>query len=337
MNNKIKLSVIQNKNITPQSLFEYAWGGYDYISYGEDNKYPQYLWNLYLNSSIHQSIIDNTVNYIYGEGLNIDNKDLNRLTKKIIFDFIVFGGLSIQVQYNALGEKSKYSYVDFMNCRTNSTISKIYYSSDWNKYNKDYKIYDVYKDGVGDILYYRGNKTRSIYPFPMYIGSTQSIETSIEIQNYHLNGIRNNFAPSAAINYYGPIPSDEECEEIETAISEKFTGTQAANRFIINYSESKDSGVEINVLEQNNTDERFSQLKSDTMDDIFIGHRINPILIGLNPENNGFNSVEFESAFQLYNKTVIQPIQEEISELLSDLMEVEISFKPYVIPTFNKE
>ena len=40
--------------------------GKEYITYGKDNKYPEYLWNLYLRSAILQSIVNGCADYSMG-------------------------------------------------------------------------------------------------------------------------------------------------------------------------------------------------------------------------------------------------------------------------------
>ena len=41
--------------------------GKDYVSYGKDNLFPQYIWDLYLRSAVLQSIINGTGDYVIGE------------------------------------------------------------------------------------------------------------------------------------------------------------------------------------------------------------------------------------------------------------------------------
>ena len=43
--------------------------GKPYLNYGNDNKFPNYLWELYLKSAILQSIINGTADYAGGNGI----------------------------------------------------------------------------------------------------------------------------------------------------------------------------------------------------------------------------------------------------------------------------
>ena len=49
----------------------------DYIEFGEENLYPQYLLELYNGSSINNAIIKGVSAMIYGEGIDATDKDLN--------------------------------------------------------------------------------------------------------------------------------------------------------------------------------------------------------------------------------------------------------------------
>lgn len=43
-----------------------------YINWGEDNKYPNYIWDSYLKCSNLQAIINTLSDYIIGEGVLSD-------------------------------------------------------------------------------------------------------------------------------------------------------------------------------------------------------------------------------------------------------------------------
>jgi hypothetical protein len=57
------------------------------------------------------------------------------------------------------------------------------------------------------------------------------------------------------------------------------------------------------------------------------------MLFGMNPENDGFSKQEFLESFQLFNKTVIQPIQNQIVKAFDKIFDAKdtISFNQYVI------
>lgn len=343
MNEKIKYSFTNDQIsvVNPQSSYEeVVVGSNKWVNYGRDNMYPEYLWDLYLNSSTHSAIIDGKVDYIIGEGWSTGDKNKLKVLKKITFDYVLYGGFAIQLIFNAVGQIAKIQPLDFARCRVNQDLTKLYYSPKWKKYSAknitEFKIYDEteLEHQSTEIYYFRGTKTRGIYPIPTYVGSTQSIETSIEIQNYHLNAIKNNFAVSAIINLIGD-PSDEEKDELNSQIKENFVGSGAASNFMVTYGATKDEVPSIVRLESDKADERFEKLSKDTKENIFIGHRVTSgALFGLVSESTGFNSIEYQESFKLFNKTVISPIQGLLTEIINEIYNTVDTILPFQIPTF---
>jgi len=65
---------------------------------------------------------------------------------------------------------------------------------------------------------------------------------------------------------------------------------------------------------------------------LFTSFRANPNLFGIPTENLGFSSEEYESAFTLYNKTQIQPIQKTIISSFERIYgEGVIEIKPFTL------
>ena len=56
--------------------------GKEWISYGADNHYANFLEFLYLGSSIHSAIVNGVSSMIYGEGLDAHDKDNSEGTKE---------------------------------------------------------------------------------------------------------------------------------------------------------------------------------------------------------------------------------------------------------------
>ena len=98
--------------------------GRDYIEYGTEdwrNLYPQFLIDLYYNSSTHAAIINGTAEMIAGENLiatddetNLDayvklkkfmrnansKESLHQVIKKVAFDFKLQGGYALHIVWN---------------------------------------------------------------------------------------------------------------------------------------------------------------------------------------------------------------------------------------------
>ena len=74
-----------SKNTSPQVFLEHLsaytspqiieYKNKEWIAYGEDNDYFNYLISLYLNSTSNNAIINGVTNFIYGRGLSALNSD----------------------------------------------------------------------------------------------------------------------------------------------------------------------------------------------------------------------------------------------------------------------
>lgn len=325
--------------------------GKPYLNYGNDNKFPNYLWELYLRSAILQSIINGTADYAGGNGIiynenptvqklkdkaNNDGETLEDVIKKIIIDYLVFGGFSLQIINNKMGEINEIYWLDFRNVRRSKEGDKIYYSEDWVKHANDYLTYDIFnsekKQGTS-VFYFKGHISRGVYPIPRYNGALSAIETSTEISKFHLNSILNNFSGNFIINFNNGQPTEDVQAEIEKKVKDKFSGADNAGKFLVAFNDSKDNGVTVERIQDDNFDKKYESLRTDTYKEIFVAFRAIPQLFGYSLEGTGFNKQEFDEAFKLYNKTTVKPIQDDLTRTFDKIFNLDnsIGFVPFKI------
>ena len=104
----------------------------------------------------------------------------------------------LEIVYNQLNDKIAAIYhADFARYRSNEDGSCYYYSEDWGKHNPVVEKIDAFdwKNPSGkQLLYVKGySPDCKYYPLPTYLGSTGYIELDVEIANFHLNAVKNNF------------------------------------------------------------------------------------------------------------------------------------------------
>ena len=187
------------------------------------------------------------------------------------------------------------------------------------------------------IFYYKGHKTRGIYPVPLYIGALKSVKISTEISNFHLNNITKGFASNAIISFNNGEPDEDTKERLNRAIKEQFCGTDNAGSFLLMFNESKENAVEIARIQDDSYDKKYLSLTDYVKEDIFIAFRATPELFGFPKEGSGFNSEEYTQAFNLYNKTMVMPIQKDFERAFKS-MGIVIKFKTFALEdTTDKE
>lgn len=348
----LSFSVCGNEDVPVIPNMSESINNRGWVNYGKKNDFPIYLWDLYLRSALLQSIINGTADYTIGDGIEVlnassvdpdkinhKNETLDDVMKKVVGDYLIFGGFALQLIFNKLGKVGEIYWLDFRNCRTDEDEKVVYYSKEWEKCNPkriEYVRYDGTQSSGSAVFYFKGHKSRGVYPIPCYSGALNAIETSTEIARYHLASIHNNFNGNLIINFNNGEPPEEVKKEIERKINNKFSGAENGGKFLVCFNDSKDNGVEVVRLQDDNTDKKYEQLRKDTYKEVFIAFRCQPQLFGFVIEGSLFNKEEYKQAYDLYYKTVVSPIQNDIVRCLSKVYDVDEScfhFKPFILNT----
>lgn len=323
--------------------------GKEWISWGDGNKYPQYLDTLYNSSTTLQTIINGTADYVSGNQvqinveqfatkINSDGDTIEDLISMLAVDYLKYGGFAIVVIRDNLGRVAELSYIDVARLRCDKDREVFYYSEDWGKSRT--KVLRYPKFGVNDsnptsIVYYAGTKTRGTYPVPVWNAAVRSAEIDKQITDFHLNNIANGFSGGYAFNFNNGEPSDEQKAEIEREVMRKFTGSENAGRVVLSFNSDRDHALDITKLDTDNLDSKYSLVRGWCREQMFTAFRAVPCLFGLMTENNGFSREEFLQAFELYNTTMVRPIQRVICRELDKLLGVRdaVNIVPFSLET----
>lgn len=315
--------------------------GQKFVEFGDKNQYPNYLWSLYNSVSTLQSIINGTVDYVVGDEViskipTLTDRDAKKLVTDIAQDLLIYGGTYIQVLRNAFGDVAKVDTVDFRNIRTDKKNEFFYYSEDFSN-GKSYgrckmHIYPAFNDEPVSIYYSKNNK-HQVYPIPVWGSAVTAAEIENNINQYHLNNLENGFAPTAVVSFNNGVPTDDIRREIEEAFDEKYTGYENGGRVLINFADDKDHSVDISTIDVPEYGERYKALAERSQEQLFIAFRASKNLFGGVFDGIGFNTQEYDASFKLYNKTVVQPLQKKIIDMISEIYGVEdcIEIKPFTI------
>ena len=306
--------------------------GKDMVSWGDRNNYPDYLLSLYNNVTSLRSIINGTIDFVVGDGATIahtlqgdamnDKGDtIIDLIKSLAKDYLIYGGMALQVvRGEDLETISALYYVDMRYLRSNKENDVFYYSEEFGqKYVKTDKVvaYPKFIPGAqhpASIIFVKNVNTQ-VYPAPLYAASVKACEIERNIDDYHLNSIHNGFSGSYIINFNNGVPSDAIKEEIERDVNTKFAGAQNAGRIVLSFNDSKDSQTTIQKAELQDFGEKYQALAKHSRQQIFTAFRATPNLFGIPTETTGFSEQEFKESFRLYNRTMVKPIQVLIADM----------------------
>lgn len=310
--------------------------GRDYVSWGENNDYPKYLLDLYNNVPTLRSIINGSIDYVCGDkvslekdfnvrGVNSKGQSITDIVRLLAQDYFIYGGFAIQVIRNAFGQVVELYHLAMGNLRTNKECNIFYYSEDWyNGYIRQDKVlkYPIFmREGQKEAsVYFVKNNSLQVYPAPLYSASVKACEIEKSIDEYHLNEICNGFAPSVMINFNNGQPSDEVKDQIEKSVQQKFAGKTNAGRIMLSWNEGIANRTTIDQFNVQDYGAKYEALSAHSRQQIFTAFRANPNLFGIPTDNLGFSQEEYESAFKLYNRTQIQPIQRTICQSIDAIL-----------------
>lgn len=316
--------------------------GQEYFAWGDDNKYPQYLYELYSNVPTLQSIINTLVDYVCGDEITSDwIYDTNYAISDLIFDIVksyaIYGGYALSIVRNKLGDVAQISCLDFRNVRSNKEGTHYYYSTDFGEKSYGriktlcYPKFDKEQKNVLSSIYYYKDDKYSVYPTPLYGAAITACEIEKSIDDYHLNSINNNFMGSVLLSFNNGVPDDNIKNEIEKNFNEKFTGKENAGRVVISYSDDKEHALTLEKIDTEDFSERYKSLAERSQQAMFTAFRMTPTLVGINDNSKGFAREQYADEYALFNKTMVKPIQKMILRSLSNIIDANIEIKPFTI------
>lgn len=328
----------------------------DYVLYGKDNQYPEYLYSLYNDVSTLKTVIEGTSDYVIGDEVkcniegfekqvNTKGDTLRELVRLCARDYLLYGGYCIQVIRNKIGDVRELYYMDFRYIRSSKKNNVFWYSEDFSKkYVRGNKtvVYPKFmpnaRDIASSILYVSNNKSTT-YPIPRYSGAIKACEMERAIDTYHLSSIENGFGGSYIINFLNGIPTDEVKAEIEKNVNEKFCGASNAGRVLINFANGKDNATTLERLDSEDFGEKYKAAAERAKSQIFTAFRAIPQLFADMSAATGFNSQEFTESFKVFNRTVCRPIQQTICDSIDKIFGTDnsVSITPFSLNNESSE
>ena len=313
-------------------------GDYHFLSFGADNLYPLFLLELYNNygSPLNKSIINKKVKMTAGFGykpltdakLNewAKRNNLERLLLYLAKDFMIYGGFAIEVIWNREGTSFDINYLPIHTLRiglkeTEEEADYYWYSKDWGQYKKEeykpeyIKRFDP-KDRTGRqaIYYIEPNPAAtSLYPIPDYSTAINFVDLDYQIGKFHLNQVRQGFAPSFILNFGTGIPTIDEQNQFFREFQRNFKGAENAGKIMITYSDGGDQKPEMIPIQLNDSDDRFILLQEMVEKNITQAHEMPVQLVSFQPGRLGSadERKELMAEFQTYYVAIKQNQMEE--------------------------
>ena len=333
----------------------------EWVEFGADNNYFKFLIDRANGSATSGACITGISQMIYGKGL--DATDSSRkpeayarmisLFKKddlrqLAYDLKLTGQCAIQVIYSKDKKTvQKVSHLPIETLRAekcsegDKQVQAYYYHSDWANAKPSDKPLRIPAFGISnspqpiEILYVKPYEAGMYYySTPDYVSGISFSEIEEEIANFHVNNIKNSFAPASLINFNNGVPDEEAQTLIENKIVSKFQGTNSAGKLIIAFNDNKESQADITPVQISDAHNQYEFISSEAQSKIMMSHRIvSPMLLGIK-DNTGFgnNAEELKNASILMQNIVINPFQ----ELLIDAFDKILAFNGIALNLYFK-
>jgi hypothetical protein len=318
-----------------------------WVNYGNDNQYPEYLIHQYNNCAIHKAVVNAKRELTCGDGLvcptdplvvvmPVNGKEnIEEVFRKAALDYIMFGGYALNVIWSRDRKSiAEIYHIDFSRLRSGKLnekdeITEYFYSPDWTNTRKytpvKYPVFDQNTSDPSQIVYhYDYSPNNSYYPIPDYSGGLAAINIDIQIKNFHNNNLINGFNPSLFINFNNGIPSEDEKQEITSALEYQYAGSTNAGKPIVSFNESKELSPEITQIGTNASDNYYTTLYDDITRSILSSHRVSSAeLFGIATQGKLGGGDEIIQHSEYFRNTVIIPYIKQLLPTFNKLMSLK--------------
>lgn len=315
-----------------------------WVTLGEANLFSDYLIDLYYSSPVHSALTMSIAFMIAGKEFKsnnpaaqreIDRLKLNSIRRPITLDAKMQGGYYLEIIWSVdRTTVAKINHLPYENVRLavandEDVIPGVYYSKDWNDIRKKKNIptfIPMYNpttksDEPSQVLFV-GIMTpgSAYYPKPDYYSAINYIEITREISEFYRAFLSNGMAPSYFLHMNNGIPDPEEQMAIRRNW-ETMMGAKKAGKVVFTFNESADRAPRLDLVPMSDADKQWMELSTQSRENILAAHRVtSPLLFGIRDAGGlGSNADEMKQAYRIFNKNIIEPYQQIVTDSLEEV------------------
>ena len=316
----------------------------EWVEYGADNNYYQFLIDRYSNSATNNAVINNICRLIYGQGLTATDSAMKPNEwaqllsilkeddlRRIIFDLYALGQCALQIHYDK-GHKAItrafHTPIQLLRpekCNKDGDIVGYFYSDNWTDPKKYVpKRFDAFGTSKKEVeILYLAPYTAGMKYFSNvdYQGGIDYALLEEKIAEYLINEVSNSFAPTSIVNFNNGTPTDEMKDEISAQVISKLTGSKG-KKVVISFNENENTKTTVDTIPLQDAADHYSYLSDESTAKILRSHNVTtPLLFGVTSAS-GFssNADEMKTGALLFENMVIKPKQQMIVEMLKKVL-----------------
>ena len=340
-----KINIITEEKLYVPQLIEVTTRRDDFIKYGADNLFPDYLLSLLEKSSIHKSIQTGKQDMAMGDGIKVatenlpadqqaivskfmnmpnPNENIEDISYKIFMDLIIYGAYALNIIWSKDRQTiAEFYHIDYGKLRCSKpdedgNMNYYYYCDDWSdtKNNEIKKIAlystDERKDPSQIMVVKEYNPAAKYYAIPQYSASIPYVEIDFEIGAYHLNNIQNQLSPNYIIQINTGIPEEEEQDELFRQFKSEMTGKKG-HKFVLLFGNGQDQAPTFIPIATTDSDKQFLVLNEAVLQALCTANKVtSPMLLGIKTPGQLGGRSELVDAYDLYYATVINKLQKHV-------------------------
>ncbi len=319
----------------------------DWVQYGQDNNYFQYLIDRYQGSTTNNAIINGMSKMIYGKGLDATDSSRkpdqyaqmksiisNNCLKAAVMDRKMLGMGALQITYDKSAVK-KITHFPMQTlraekCNENGEVEAWYYHPDWSNMKPSDQPKRIPAFGFGskkgnEIYIINSYVTGSYYYPPVdYQGAIPYAVLEEEIADYLINDTINGFSGTKVVNFNNGVPDKEKQLQVKSDVLNKLTGSRG-EKVIVAFNNNAESKTTIDDIPLNDAPAHYQYLSDESFRKLIVGHRVtSPMLLGVRDGNSGLgnNADEIKTATLLFDNLTIKTYQEEFTDALEEILTI---------------
>lgn len=269
------------------------------------------------------------------------DQDINDLSSDAEKSIDIFGGVPLHIIRTQDGDDISEVYVLPFSClravQVNSDKDKPEYKWCYLPSWKGITKYDVAKTkpGFRDFDEFTGEEGQKegiyiwkyprvlkqgevdIYPLPEYAGAIPYIEADVEIGNFDINNVKNQFWGGQIIEMRNVFKTEDEKDDFVEDFKKRKQGTDNAGEVMFVFPNGDSQGVTATPLQPSEIDKQIEVLNQRIEKNIFLAHNFNKKLFGIDENGNPFSRSELADIYEINYSQNIRPKQQILEDIFN--------------------